>query len=94
MLIVGIFVVVFFFTKFRTVGIVLRNLEIISGDVILTLDEDSFPKSKTSVTAASSAKEPRKDSQLLAALTKLSPSFPEMVRWLNFFFIKLVAGNI
>uniref|UniRef100_A0A1J3FYA5 FMP27/BLTP2/Hobbit GFWDK motif-containing RBG unit domain-containing protein n=1 Tax=Noccaea caerulescens TaxID=107243 RepID=A0A1J3FYA5_NOCCA len=63
----------------RTVGIVLRNLEIISGDVILTLDEDSFPKSKTSVTGASSAKKPRKDNQLLAALTKHSPSFPEMV---------------
>lgn len=74
-----------FFSKFRTVGIVLRNLEIISGDVILTLDEDSFPKSKTSVTGASSAKKPSKDNQLLAALTKHSPSFPEMVSWLNFF---------
>ncbi|XP_023643806.1 protein SABRE isoform X2 [Capsella rubella] len=74
-----------------TVGIVLRNVEVISGDVILNFDEDSFPKSKqssasahsdevrTSVTAASFAKKPHKEHQLLAALAKYSPSFPDKV---------------
>lgn len=85
----------FFFHEFRAVGIVLRNMEIVSGDVTLTFDEDSFPKSKqssptvhsdevvTSTTAASSAKKPHKEHQLLAALAKYSSSFPEKVSWLN-----------
>ncbi|KAL1194358.1 Protein SABRE [Cardamine amara subsp. amara] len=75
----------------RAVGIVIRNVEVISGDVVLNIDEDSFPKSKqssasvysdeasTSSTAASSANDPHKEHQLLAALAKYSPSFPEKV---------------
>ncbi|CAH2047248.1 unnamed protein product [Thlaspi arvense] len=78
----------------RAVGIVLRNLEIISGDVTLTFDEDSFSKSKqspstvhstevvTSTTAASPAKKSHKEHQLVAALAKSSPSFPEMVSFI------------
>lgn len=73
----------------------LRNVEIVSGDVTLTFDEDSFPKSKRSshtdhsdevvmsTTDASSAKKPHKEHQLLAALAKYSPSFPEKVSRLN-----------
>ncbi|KAF8100507.1 hypothetical protein N665_0222s0006 [Sinapis alba] len=75
----------------RAVGIFLRNVEVISGDVTLTFDEDSFPKSKqssstvhsdeiaTSTTADSSAKKSPKEHQLVAALAKYSSSFPEMV---------------
>ncbi|KAG7657824.1 FMP27 C-terminal [Arabidopsis suecica] len=75
----------------RAVGIVVRNVEVTSGDVILNFDEDSFPKSKqssaplrsdevrTSATAASSAKKPHKEHQLVAALAKYSSSFPEKV---------------
>lgn len=82
-----------FFTEFRAVGIFIRNVEVISGDVVLNIDEDSFPKNKqlsasvysdevrTSSTAASSAKEPHKEHQLLVALAKFSPSFPEKVSW-------------
>lgn len=70
-------------------------MEVTSGDVILNFDEDSFPKSKqssasahsdevrSSATAVSSAKKPHKEHQLLAALAKYSPSFPEKVSWLN-----------
>jgi len=84
-----------FLTEFRAVGIVVRNVEVTSGDVILNFDEDSFPKSKqssaslrsdevrTSATAASSAKKPHKEHQLVAALAKYSSSFPEKVSWLN-----------
>jgi hypothetical protein len=80
-----------FLTEFRAVGIVVRNVEVTSGDVILNFDEDSFPKSKqssaslrsdevrTSATAASSAKKPHKEHQLVAALAKYSSSFPEKV---------------
>ncbi|CAH8392543.1 unnamed protein product [Eruca vesicaria subsp. sativa] len=75
----------------RAVGIFLRNLEIVSGDVTLTFDEDSFPKSKqssstvhsdevvASTTADSAAKKSPKEHQLVAALGKSSLSFPEMV---------------
>ncbi|KAL0718645.1 hypothetical protein Bca4012_067968 [Brassica carinata] len=75
----------------RDVGIFLRNMEVISGDVTLTFDEDSFPKSKQSsstvhsdevvplTTADSSAKKSPKEHQLLAALAKYSSSFPEMI---------------
>ncbi|XP_019083145.1 PREDICTED: protein SABRE-like isoform X1 [Camelina sativa] len=75
----------------RAVGIVVRNVEVISGDVILNFDEDSFPKSKqssapvhsdevrASATVASFAKKPHKENQLLAALAKYSPSFPDKV---------------
>lgn len=70
-------------------------MEVISGDVILNFDEDSFPKSKrssasvhldevrTSATATSSSKKPHKEHQLLAALAKYSPSFPDKVSWPN-----------
>ncbi|XP_018439446.2 protein SABRE isoform X2 [Raphanus sativus] len=75
----------------RAVGIFLRNVEVISGDVTLTFDEDSFPKSKqssstlhsdevvTSTTADSSAKKSPKEHQLVVALAKYSSSFPEMI---------------
>ncbi|XP_013672232.2 protein SABRE isoform X2 [Brassica napus] len=75
----------------RAVGIFLRNVEVISGDVTLTFDEDSFPKSKqssstlhsdevvTSTSADSSAKKSPKEHQLVAALAKYSSSFPEMI---------------
>lgn len=68
-------------------------MEVISGDVTLTFDEDSFPKSKqssstlhsdevvTSTSADSSAKKSPKEHQLVAALAKYSSSFPEMVSW-------------
>ncbi|KAJ0254517.1 Protein SABRE [Hirschfeldia incana] len=75
----------------RAVGIFLRNVEVISGDVTLTFDEDSFAKRKqssstlhsdevvTSTTADSSAKNSPKEHQLVAALAKHSSSFPEMI---------------
>ncbi|CAN6971528.1 unnamed protein product [Brassica rapa subsp. trilocularis] len=75
----------------RAVGIVSRNVEIVSGDVTLTFDEDSFPKSKhssstvhsddvvRSTSVTSSAKKSDKEHKLVAALAKYSPSFPEKV---------------
>ncbi|CAN8244859.1 unnamed protein product [Cochlearia groenlandica] len=64
----------------RAVGIVLRHVEIISGDVTLTFDEDSFPKNQTATTTVSSAKKPRRDNQLIAAYfpEKVSFSLPKV----------------
>lgn len=79
------------FSEYRAIGIVTRNVEIVSGDVTLTFDEDSFPKSKhssstvhsddvvRSTSVTSSAKKSDKEHKLVAALAKYSPSFPEKV---------------
>lgn len=78
-------------SEYRAVGIVSRNVEIVSGDVTLTFDEDSFRKSKhssptvhsddvvRSTSVSSSAKKSDNEHQLVAALAKYSPSFPEKV---------------
>ncbi|XP_010553676.1 PREDICTED: protein SABRE [Tarenaya hassleriana] len=66
----------------RQAGIIIRNVEIISGDAILNLDEDSFSKSKRSSTSVHSEEvvnKPRKQQQLLVTLAKYSASFPEKV---------------
>ncbi|CAN8288680.1 unnamed protein product [Cochlearia groenlandica] len=73
------------------VGMVIRNIEIVSGNVVMSLEEDSFPENKLSSTSAQdevgmstvasfSANKPH---QLREKLAKYSMSFPEKVRLLN-----------
>ncbi|MCH92299.1 hypothetical protein A2U01_0013236, partial [Trifolium medium] len=74
----------------REVGIVIKNLDISSGEVTLNLNEELLLKSKSSSESSSnsdsvirsqadsvSSKKPSKKQQTLAAFSKYSSMFPE-----------------
>lgn len=68
---------------YRAVGIVvIRTMEIVSGDVTMKLDNDFFSQSNPSSATALSTKKPHKEYQL-SALAKYSMYFPEKVRMLS-----------
>lgn len=73
-------------------GIIIKNVDISSGEVTLNLNEDLLLKSKNSSESSSSsdsfvgsgadsagAKKPSKKKQTLAAFSKYSAMFPEKV---------------
>lgn len=67
-------------------GIVIKSLDISSGEVTLNLNEELLLKSKSSsksssnsVSADSSTKKPSKKQQTLATFSKYSSMFPEKV---------------
>lgn len=72
----------------REVGIVIKSLDISSGEVTLNLNEELLLKSKSSsksssnsVSADSSTKKPSKKQQTLATFSKYSSMFPEKVNF-------------
>lgn len=68
---------------YRAVGIVvIRTMEIVSGDVTMKLDNDFFSQSKRSSATSPSTKKPHKEYQL-SALAKYSMYFSEKVRMLS-----------
>lgn len=82
----------FFFFGHREAGIVIKNVDISSGEITLNLNEELLLKSKSSSKSSSNSdsvigsqadsasnKKPSKKQQRLAAFSKYSSMFPEKV---------------
>lgn len=77
------------FSGFREAGVVVKNVDITSGEVTLNLNEELFLKKKSSpdtfshaseaTIESSTTKSPHKKQSALLAITKFTSMFPEKV---------------